>query len=372
MFRNKSINNLKPYKVTSHKAWEHKEDKDVLKLDWNEATILPSPLVEKRLQDVITNGRLNWYPDTNNTDLLNKISKYNNVDVSNVQYFASSDVLHEYIVRCFIGESDRVLIIGPTYDNFRAVAESNGAQIQNYYLDSNFELDYRKFNEDLKLIRPKVVYIVNPNNPTGTLHPKEELINLIQQNTDTFFIVDEAYYEFSGITLSQDVEKYKNVLISRTFSKAFALASFRIGYTISHENNIEILNSIRNPKNVSLFAQEAALAALSDIEYTKSYVDDVLDTKTNFSRALQKFEWIDTVYEGTGNFVFFSFKEAIKKKELLSYFNKNKIFIRDYGHIDLTSKFVRITVGKSIEMSKVLKVLNTFNNEFVGSEYKQD
>ncbi len=365
MFRNKSINNLKPYKVTSHKAWEYKEDKNVLKLDWNEATILPSPMVEKRLENVIKNGRLNWYPDTNNIVLLNKISKYNNVNVSNVQYFASSDALHEYIVRCFIGESDRVLIIGPTYDNFRAVAESNGAQIQNYYLNSSFELDYGKFLEDLKLIQPKVVYIVNPNNPTGTLHPKEELINLIQSNTDIFFIVDEAYYEFSGITLSQEVKKYKNVLISRTFSKAFALASFRIGYTISHEDNIEVLNSIRNPKNVSLFAQEAAVAALSDIEYTKNYVKDVLNTKTNFSKAIKKFHWIDVVYEGTGNFVFFSFKEVKQKKELLKFFSENKIFIRDYGHIDLTNKFVRITMGKSTEMSRVLEALNTFDSEFV-------
>tara|TARA_R110002012_G_scaffold263456_2_gene446483 strand:+ start:146591 stop:147685 length:1095 start_codon:yes stop_codon:yes gene_type:complete len=363
MFKNKNINQLRPYIVTSHEAWEHKEDQDILKLDWNEATELPSPNVRLRLKAVIENGRLNWYPDTNNTQLLKKISDYNQVNITNVQYFASSDALHEYIVRCFISDSDRVLIIGPTYDNFRAVAESNGAHVQYYDLDNIFSIDYVQFNKDLKLIKPKVVYIVNPNNPTGTLHPKTEIEKLLIDNPEVFFIIDEAYYEFSKISLASVTDKYDNILISRTFSKAFALASFRIGYTISNKKNIQILNTIRNAKNVSLFAQEAAIAVLEDLAYVENYVKEVLEAKEFFIRSLKDFSWIEMICNGSGNFVFFSIKNIELKKKLLDYLKQNKVFIRDYGHVETTAKFVRITVGRISDMKRVIELFESFGND---------
>ena len=126
--------------------------------------------------------------------MINKLSDYNSIKNDQVQYFASSDCLHEYIVRAFIDDSDRVLSISPTYDNFRAVAESNGANVQFYDLDSNFNLDFVKLNRDLKLIRPKVVYIVNPNNPTGSVFSFNDLFDLIIKNKDILFILDEAYF----------------------------------------------------------------------------------------------------------------------------------------------------------------------------------
>ena len=360
MFENKKIRNISPYTLSTPEAWSFNNDDDVLKLDWNEATIKPSPKVLIRVNKVLNEGKLNWYPNINNTELINKLSHYNSVKNNQVQYFASSDCLHEYIVRAFIDDTDRVLSISPTYDNFRAVAESNGASVQFYDLDSNFELNFDKFNKDLKLIKPKVVYIVNPNNPTGSLFSSNDLYKLILGNKNILFIIDEAYFEFSNETVSSFVSELNNLLISRTFSKAFALASFRIGYLISCSKNIEVINKIRNPKNISLFAQEVAIAALDDVIYTKNYVKSVGFAKINFMTFLKTLDWMNPI-EGAGNFIFIELENTKIKLDLINYLKINKIFIRDYGHIEKTKNYVRITIGNSEQMQRVKNKIIDFS-----------
>lgn len=360
-FSNKTLKNTRSYKVSSPKAWEFANDKEALKLDWNESTIEPSPKVFESIKNTFTKNKWNWYPNINNTQLIKSISDYCKVAEHNIQYFASSDCLHEYIVRCFVEEKDRILSITPTYDNFRAVAEANGASVFNYSLNPNFILDYEKFQNDLKLIKPKICYIVNPNNPTGTLHNSEDLIKLVLHNKEILFIVDEAYYEFSGQTLAEFVDKCDNLIISRTFSKAFGLASFRIGYTISNKSIINTLNKIRNPKNVSLFAQEAALAALADLDYLDSYVQQINLSKDIFCSFLSKKKWIKH-FKGSGNFIFMEIKGNLKS-ELIIFLETNKVFVRDYGHIKQTEDYMRITVGTEMQMKKVMDLINLFENK---------
>ena len=359
MFENSKLKFVKPYKLSSQEVWKYKYDDNILKLDWNEATIIPSPMVLKSIYNELKKGKLNWYPDTNNSELIQLLAKYNKVKKSNIQYFASSDTLHEYIVRCFTETGDLILVIGPTYDNFRAVAESSGGIVKYIYLNKDFTLNFDKLNECISKLNPKVVYLVNPNNPTGTLHPVDMLINSISKFKNSLFIIDEAYFEFSGLTLSNEVSKHENILISRTFSKAFALASFRIGYAISNTKNIQSLNKIRNPKNISHFAQIAAISALKDIGYTYEYVNEVKKAKSTLNNFLKKIKSID-VFSGHGNFLFIRFYNLNKKKEFINFLNSKKIYIRDYGHIKKTENFVRITIGTTKQMKKVIETLKLF------------
>jgi len=363
MFENRNLHRLIPYKLSSHKAWEVKDSENVLKLDWNEATIKPSPNVIAAIHAAIENSNLNWYPNTNNIDLRRKIAKYVKIELDQVQYFASSDALHEYIVQAFVEESDRILIVNPTYDNFRAVVESAGGHIQYYPLNENFDLDFCLFSHDLNLINPKVVYLVNPNNPTGTQYKVDSIERLIEQHQDILFIIDEAYYEFSGITCANLCTQYKNLIISRTFSKAFAMASFRIGFAISCKENIISLNKVRNPKNVSLLAQVAAEAALDDIKYTLKYVAEVNKTKNEFDTFLSSFGWVK-VYNGEGNFLFLEFDTVSRKNELKKFLASKKIFIRDYGHLVNTKKYLRISIGTSQQMAVVKDSIIKFSNSY--------
>jgi len=357
MFANKYVKVLKPYPLVSHKAWEIEDKSDILKLDWNEATVLPSPKVKENILNFLENGQLNWYPDVNNKNLLEKLSKYNNISQENIQYFASSDSLHEYIVRTFIEPDDRIVIVAPTYDNFRAVVESNGAITDFYDLDENFRLDIEHFTNYLRLHKPKIVYICNPNNPTGTLHKKEDIELLVSTFKNIMFIVDEAYYEFIGVSCKDLVLKHDNILISRTFSKAFALASFRIGYTISSIKNIELLTKIRNSKNISTFSQIAATAVLDDIEYMKNYVKKVLEAKVYFKNELKKLNI--KVFDDGGNFSFLKIDYSIKIK-LIKFLEQNNIFVRDYGHVRGMENYLRITIGTKEQMQKVIQKIEEF------------
>ena len=359
MFENNSIKKIKPYKLSSHKIWDYVNDKNALKLDWNEATIKPSPLVINAIKNEIDNARLNWYPDVNNEELIKLIANYNNLSINQVQYFASSDCLHEYIVRCFVEKNDKILVVGPTYDNFRAVAESNGGNIINFYLKDNFVLDFEKLKGFLSKQKPSMLYIVNPNNPTGTIHDVKKLNQIITKFKNILFVVDEAYFEFSGVSISDKVSTQKNIIISRTFSKAFALASFRIGYVISNQMNIETLNKIRNPKNISHFAQIAAIAALNDLDYTLEYSNEINKSKKILLDFLKKIISVQA-FSGSGNFVFLKVFDLDVKKKLLDFLSSNKIFIRDYGHIDQTKNFVRITLGTIKQTNIVVETLNKF------------
>jgi histidinol-phosphate aminotransferase len=362
MLARKLLTKLKPYVLSSHKAWQIDESLSVLKLDWNEATIGPSPLVLERLKSAINSDRLNWYPDINNKRLIEKIANYSSVKSEEVQYFASSDAIHEHIIRAFVDPLDLVLIISPTYDNFRAVADLGGARIEHFYLDDKFLLNYDNLQELISRSSPKMVYLVNPNNPTGTFEPIEEIEKLALKNSNVLFVIDEAYYEFVGKSIAVFSTSVTNIVVTRTFSKAFALASFRIGYVISNELNILTLNKIRNPKNISLMAQVAATAALDSLDYTKDYISEIEKSRLFFTKELERFDFL-SYYSSFANFVFVRVHTMELKEQLMFSLESNLIFIRDYGHVDLVNNYVRFTLGTVDQMKRVVEQLKIFQKQ---------
>ena len=356
MFFNKFVKNLMPYKVSTHKAWEYIDDNDVLKLDWNESTVSPSPEVRAELEKFVSSGKMNWYPNVDNIKLRQMLADYSSVELNNVEYFGSSDALHEYIIRAFINPHDTITMVAPTYDNFRAAAESIGAHIDFFELDESngFKFEFEKFEAHVERIMPKIIYLCNPNNPTGSLYSLELIEKIIHRFNDVLFIVDEAYYEFVGVTVSELSTKYENIIVCRTFSKAFGLASFRIGYAISSLHNITGLRKIRNPKNISSYAQIAAVAALSDVQYMNDYVKEILSAKNEFINNLKSININVTGSEG-GNFVLIEFGD--KQSDVVSVLDSNKIFVRNYGHVQGMDKYTRITIGTHEQMSRVFDLI---------------
>lgn len=358
MFFNKYIHGLNSYVVSTHKAWEIEDKSQVLKLDWNESTIPPSPFVKKALIEFANDGFMNWYPDVNNKKLRNQLSFYSNVCVESIDYFASSDALHEYIIRAFINPGDQITMIAPTYDNFRAAAESIGAKVGFFWLDENneFEFDFSAFVDYVILNKPKIVYLCNPNNPTGTLYSISLIESLVRRFNDVLFIVDEAYYEFVNSSSSELVSRYDNIIICRTFSKAFGLASFRIGYAISSKLNMQGLRKLRNPKNISSYAQIAAMAALDDIMYMQDYVNEVKESKKVFINLLSSLG-INVIGSCGGNFVLVKFGD--NQKQVMSTLENNNIFVRNYGHVNGMSEYTRITVGTRVQMFFVFETIRS-------------
>ena len=362
-FPNKYLRNLKPYKLASHKIWAVKPDEraDILKLDWNEATISPSPKVMERVVEVLQQPSFfNLYPTTYNEELMQLLANYVELPQENVQYFGSSDVLHEYICKAFISVGDPVMILAPSYDNFRLTCQANGADVHFSYYNDDFTFDAERFENDIITREPAVVYICNPNNPTGNVHSKDYIEHLLSEYPDTLFLVDEAYYEFSGVTVKDLVLSYDNLLISRTMSKAFALANFRLGYLIASKENIQFINKIRNPKNLSTLAQEAACAALSDVDYMWRYVEDVKCGKEFFTSASKQFANHYTVHPSYGNFVLLEFESHDEKLELLNHLAEHNIFARDTTQAPMVNNCFRITVGTQEQMKQVISVIESW------------
>lgn len=360
---NKFLRNLAPYKVASHKIWDvsPQERDKILKLDWNEATIPPTPLVQKRLAELINRyPDFNLYPSTYNEELHKLFADYAGVPLENLQYFASSDVLHEYIVRVFVAVGDPVLILGPTYDNFRLTCEAQGGKVYYSEFSNNFQLSEEVFENDIKRYNPSLVYICNPNNPTGNLISLEYLKQLLKNYTETLFLIDEAYFEFTGVTAKDLIFKFENLLISRTMSKAFALASFRIGYLLSCSENIITISKVRNPKNFTTYAQVAAIAALSDIQYMKDYVKEVNLSKMQFIDFIMSMSPYLEVFNTNGNYLLVRVSKHTDKKTLIAHFEANNIFVRDFTHSRLLIDCFRITIGTREQMSIVERVIREY------------
>jgi len=355
-FLNNFVRELEPYRVASHKAWEQSCSAQVLKLDWNEATVPPSPRVKAALSEFLEEGCLNWYPDVDNVRLRNKISDYAGLESACVEYFAGSDAVHEVILRSCVKPLDTVAIVSPTYDNFRASAQSEGAKISVYPLDAlhNFEFDIQKFSLYLEQYKPRLVYLCNPNNPTGYLLANGVIKKLLQDNPKTLFIVDEAYYEFSGITAADLLLTCQNLVVTRTFSKAFGLASFRVGYILAAPELIEGFRKIRNPKSISSTAQIAAEAALNDIQYLRNYVGEVTKARFDFRLFLEKFGF-HTVGQDNGNFLLVNFGEA--RYALIKALESAAIYVRSCDHIKELRGFTRITIGTREQMQRVEGVM---------------
>jgi histidinol-phosphate aminotransferase len=361
-FINKYLRNLAPYKVASHKIWEvsSEDRKSILKLDWNEATLPPTPLVNKRLQQLVNHQEVYYlYPSTHNAELMDLLSAYTSLPNENIQYFASSDSLHEYLVRMFVGVGDPILILGPTYDNFRLTCESQGAQIYYFDYSSDFDLDQEAFRNKIDQVTPSLVYICNPNNPTGNVLGQEYLVDLITNFPDTIFLIDEAYFEFYGHSMSEFVLLYQNLFVSRTFSKAFALANFRAGYLLSNADNIAQISKIRNPKNFTTFTQEAVIAVLSDTDYMKSYVKEVLQARTYFKEQLSSSPLVKYIYPSEGNFLLIAFRDFDIKMDVYNALSDQNIFVRNLMHSPLLVNTLRITIGTKEQMDRVLNVIKS-------------
>ncbi len=361
---NKYLRNFKPYNVASHKIWkvDPKDRKNILKLDWNEGTISPAPQVTERLKKLISTGFfLNLYPSTNNNRIIELLSEYTGLSSEYLQYFASSDSLEEYISKLFITVGDPVLLLWPSYDNFRLTAQVAGAHVMFYEMNEDFQFNPEDFEKKIDRKNPSLVYICNPNNPTGTQLQPDYIEHLLKKYDQTVFLIDEAYWEFSGITCQELVTRYDNILISRTMSKAFALANIRFGYLISSRENIEFVSSIRNPKNITTFAQEAVIGALENTDYMWNYVKQVRIARDYFVQAInalpgEKFN----AYETQGNFALVQCCDQLTKQEILTYLQRNNIFIRDLQQSEIVKNCVRVSIGTMDQMKRVVHVFDEY------------
>ena len=251
----------------------------------------------------------------------------------------------------FVEPKSHILICEPTFPMYRYWAEIAGARVETLRYGPNMEFPLREALKALKR-RPPVFFVANPNNPTGTLVPKSDLAKLIRAATDTVVVMDEAYAEFSRVTVVPWIRRYRHLFVARTFSKATGLAGLRLGAVIGCRQSLAMLRRAMPPYPVNLAALAAAVAAVKEKKTISSYVTDTRRRRVWFARELEKLG--ARVFPSAANFVLADFGDA--GPALFRRLARHNILIRERSK-DLGPGYARITIGTQAEMEMLLRVL---------------
>jgi histidinol-phosphate aminotransferase len=356
----RSVEENEEYAISSQQAWlPENAGLQVLKLDWNEADRTPcEPHVRGALQRLLDDRRyLNWYPEAESQALTHALSLYTAVSPDQLLVTHGSDAAIESVGVAFVRPGDRCLIVQPTYDNFRSSIEQHGATSLFVRYDGRSPFPVEDICQRVTLETPRILYLNNPNNPIGYAVELLDLERLIRfcAKSKVLVVVDEAYFEFCGVTVSLLTKRYPNAIALRTFSKAFGLAGLRLGYVLASPELARVLRRVVNPKSVTMFAKAAALTALEHIDEMRAYVEEVAASRQRLAAFF--LENGITSWPSRANFILF---EIDRPDELLRHFAAARIFFRDRSRYFPGGRHVRMTVGSLESTERVIEVFEQF------------
>ncbi|MBI4432486.1 MAG: histidinol-phosphate transaminase [Candidatus Omnitrophica bacterium] len=349
----KHVKNYQPGKPLEELQREY-GIRHAIKLASNENALGPSP-------KAVAAGRralkgVHRYPDGGCFYLRRKLARFLKVAPKTLVFGNGSDEILVMATRAFAGPDDEVLIADPTFLIYEIAATVERARV--------IKVPMRSFRYDLEAMRrrlsgrTKVVFIANPDNPVGTYIPEKELVAFLKAvPAGAIVVLDEAYYEFAKDSAGYPdslklLKNYKNLIVTRTFSKAYGLSGLRVGYGVADPSVIAALNKVREPFNVNLVAQAAALAALDDKAHLRRTLRAVADGRKFLSRELKRlgFEVVDTVT----NFMLVRVKRDAK--DVYEKLLRKGVIVRSMAAWGL-GDFIRVTIGKPAENRKFIKAL---------------
>ena len=353
---NPFVAKMEAYRIAPQEIWQKKNKKHILKLDWNEATYLTSSLHRKIVQLLSEPEIVFWYPDVNCTMLTEALADFLALTPPEILVFGGSDEALVAICTTYLQAGDRVCFVNPSYDNFRIYAERLGAVFTPVYFEDPFEFEVEAFIKKVHRLSsvPKLIYLVNPNNPIGYMIDIEDLGKIFEEFPASIVIVDEAYIEFSGNTCCPLIREYPNLVVVRTFSKAFGLAGLRIGYTVSDIRNHSHIGKVRNGKNITMLAQQAAVLVLESIEHINKHIREVCKARDWFIKAMRG-EGV-VVYDSSANFVLLKVPHP---QDVTLLLRRENIYARDRSWLKQLENSVRITIGNRKQMERVFCVFES-------------
>ncbi|MBQ1872904.1 MAG: histidinol-phosphate transaminase [Succinivibrionaceae bacterium] len=301
----------------------------------------------------------NRYPDCQPPELMKRFAAYAGVNTENCLVSRGSDEAIELLIRTFCEEGrDKVLICPPTYGMYKVSADANGIETLEVPPLPDFTPDAEAIVKAVEAEPVKIVFICTPNNPTGNTVP-EDVLERILQGTDgkAIVVADEAYIDFCPErTVIALQKKYRNLVVTRTLSKAFGLAGIRCGFTIADSEIIQLLLKIIEPYPVSFPVAQIAEQALSGdgISMVRERVGTINKTKQEVIGKLKGLKCVSGIFEACGNFVLVRFKNG---NEVFNKMAEKGIILRNWGDKPRISDCVRLTIGTDDEMREVIEEL---------------
>ena len=321
--------------------------KKVIKLASNENPYGPSPKVLEVLRSF---KDLNIYPEPDPLDLREKIAEYTNSKAENVVIGAGIDGILDNIFKMMVDPGDSVLIPIPTFPYYHTLSTIYNAKQIFVKRNSNFEIITEDIFNSLDN-KTKIIFICSPNNPTGNSENISKVTEVVEECKNSLIFIDEAYAEFSKRKLL-DLTSYENVVIARTFSKAFGLANLRIGYAILSKKLRKEYLKVNPPFSVSSLAKIAAIKALEDLDYLKWVVKQNTKERAKLIKKLKELKFFK-VYNSDANFVFI--KAKIEGQKIVQMLLRRGIIIRDCSKFLGCSRYdIRISVGREDENNILL------------------
>jgi histidinol-phosphate aminotransferase len=319
-----------------------------LRLDFNENTSGCSPVVRSALTK-LTTMQLAMYPEYQAPT--RRIARYFGIRPEELLLTNGGDDALRVFFDTFVEAGSSILICEPTFPMYRYYAEIYAARISVRRYGSEMQFPLERVIAALRK-KPRVLFIANPNNPTGTLLQKKGLRKILKAATHTAVVVDEAYAEFSGFSAIPWIHKNPQLFVARTFSKVAGLAGLRLGAVIACEESLALVRRAMPPFPVNLAALVAAEAAVADRVTMRGYVSEVLRLREWFAAELEKLG-VKT-YPSAGNFLLANF--GPRGPALFQKLEKQGILVRERSK-DIGLGFVRITIGTQSEMQRLLKAI---------------
>ena len=321
---------------------------DGIILNANESPVNPPKEVLDKIKASISNIEFNRYPDMDERELDKAIAKHYNIEPENVTVGVGSDELLDVCFRAVLNKDDIVLSFYPSFSMYREFA--NLVQAKFISIEPNelnlFEVD--KMIEEIKKYNPKMVIICSPNNPTGQYFEEKDVRRIIE-STDALVLLDLAYIDFAKKDYNYLALEYDNVIAFKTFSKALALPSIRVGYAISKKDNIDMINTIKAPYSVSTLSQLIAKIAIENFNLYSGQIKQIINERNRLYSELIKLNF--KVYQSEANFLYILMDDKYYDALL-----KKKIYIRKFK-----SGVYRISVGTKYENDLLLEVLKNEN-----------
>ncbi|MDH7445698.1 histidinol-phosphate transaminase [Aquimarina sp. 2201CG14-23] len=297
---------------------------------------------------------VNRYPDPQQRSLKEVLAQQKSVTSSNILLGNGSDEVLDLLFRAFCEPSrDNIITLPPTYGMYKVLANINNIKEQEVVLNKDFEPNVSKILEKVNEFT-KIIFLCSPNNPTGNSFSNEKMIEILE-NFKGLVVVDEAYIDFSTEqSWINNIEKYPNLVVTQTLSKAYGMAGIRLGLCYASQEVISVLNKIKPPYNVNELTQQKALERVLDVTSVQSEVENILTERKKMIANLKDIKLIKEVYKTDANFILVKVDDADKRYNQLL---KEGIVIRNRTTQPLCENTLRLTIGTSLENKKLIEAL---------------
>jgi histidinol-phosphate aminotransferase len=335
-------------RMSGYVPGEQPKAANLIKLNTNENPYPPSREVLETLRGAI-DGKLRLYPDPTSSALRAKLVKIHGFDPEQIIIGNGCDDILNLCVRAFCGECEKLAYFWPSYSLYPVLANIQGATPVELPLNENFQIETHP-PLLAKLAGVKLVFITQPNAPSGVWLQRVELQRVIEE-TKGVVVIDEAYVDFASENCLDLVGEYDNVIVARTFSKAFSFAGMRVGWAVGSRELIAALNKVKDSYNVSRLSQLGAEATLEEWDYFQQNVKKICATRERTSAALAKLGFF--VYPSQTNFVFAKPPAPVSAKQWFDGLRMRNILVR-WWDADRIRDFARVSIGTDEEMDKFL------------------